>query len=511
MQSPLITKPVSQGHAGEHGVTMVFVAVAMVAIIAMAALSIDVITLYLAREEAQRSADQAALAAARILSMSGITGDPSNGTGNWGVICGPNGVATHAAQAMVAQNTVGRAVPATINVTYAAGASGAITSSTDCQTLAGSNSAFGVNPMVTVQLTRASLPTFFSRIWGNSGNSVSASATAEAFNPSNSATAGNQSTGTITPVQPRCIKPWVVANQDPWHPAPAGGGAPHCNETGGPGPCSKIVDTSSGATSGHIIHPGITTGGTGANGIIGETFWLVADCRFNQSGCNLRVKATTPVQPQANLSNGSPNIQAPPNLLYVPNQVQSAAALGVPSCSTDSDYEEAIGGCDQATNYSCGVQNANTVDLSINPDIDTGNGVQCLTHQNGSGDVSNPTGQDYFNAGTIAPPTAYPFQILAGSSNPMVTAGLPAGTPVTSSTSIVSLPIYDETAVTLTQNTQTTVTFVGFLQVFINAVDQKGNINVTVLNVAGCGNGVTTPGNAVSGTSPVPIRLITPP
>ena len=49
----------------EHGITMVLVALAMVAIIAMAALSIDVITLYLAREEAQRAADAAALAGAR--------------------------------------------------------------------------------------------------------------------------------------------------------------------------------------------------------------------------------------------------------------------------------------------------------------------------------------------------------------------------------------------------------------------------------------------------------------
>jgi Flp pilus assembly protein TadG len=507
MRRPLNTKPLLCQHTGERGVTMVFVALAMVAIIAMAALTIDVITLYLAREEAQRSADQAALAAARILSVSGITGDPLDGTGNWGAICGPNGVATHAAQSIVAQNTVGRVVPGTINVTYSAGVSGAITSSTDCQSLGGANSAFGVNPMVTVQLTRASLPTFFSRIWGNSGNSVSATATAEAFNPSKSGTVGNQASGTITPVQPRCVKPWVVANQDPWWPAPVGGN--YCNQAALPGSCSKIVQT----TTGQIIHPGITADGTGqgTSGIIGETFWLVADCRFNQSGCNLRVKAGAPVQPEANLSNGSPNIQGPPNLLYVPNQVPSAAALGVPSCSIDSDYEEAIGGCDQATNYSCGVQNANTVDLRINPDIDTGNGVQCLTHQNGSGNVSNPSGQDYFNAGTIAPPTAYPFQILAGSSNRMVAAGLPAGTPITSSTSIVSLPIYDETAVTLTQNAQTTVTFVGFLQVFINAVDQKGNINVTVLNVAGCGNGATTPGNPVSGTSPVPIRLITPP
>jgi uncharacterized membrane protein len=49
----------------ERGITMVLVAMALVAIVAMAALSIDVVTLYLAREEAQRSADAAALGAAR--------------------------------------------------------------------------------------------------------------------------------------------------------------------------------------------------------------------------------------------------------------------------------------------------------------------------------------------------------------------------------------------------------------------------------------------------------------
>ncbi len=52
----------------ERGVTMVLVAMAIVAIMAMAALSIDVVTLYLANAESQRSANTAALAAARILS-----------------------------------------------------------------------------------------------------------------------------------------------------------------------------------------------------------------------------------------------------------------------------------------------------------------------------------------------------------------------------------------------------------------------------------------------------------
>ena len=191
-------------HHAERGITMVLVAIAMVAIIAMAALSIDVITLYLAREEAQRSADAAALAAARVISLSGITGtaNPAADPASWTKICGAAGAATQTAQAVAIQNSVGSSA-GTSTVTYAAGGS----SSTDCSTLP---AAFGVNPMVTVQVTRASLPTFFSRIWGNTANSVSATATAEAFNPSYSLTYSNSGgpPTSITPVEPRCVKPY---------------------------------------------------------------------------------------------------------------------------------------------------------------------------------------------------------------------------------------------------------------------------------------------------------------
>jgi hypothetical protein len=55
------------------------------------------------------------------------------------------------------------------------------------------------------------------------------------------------------------------------------------------------------------------------------------------------------------------------------------------------------------------------------------------------------------------------------------------------------------------------VNIVGFLQVFINGIDAGGNINVTVLNVAGCSNTATTSTPTVSGSSPVPVRLITAP
>src|SRR5579864_420692 len=95
---------------GERGITMILVAIAMVAIIAMAALSIDVVTLYLAKQEAQRSADAAALAAARVISMSGITGTATTDTDPpyWQAICGGNtGIATKAATAVGTQNSVG--------------------------------------------------------------------------------------------------------------------------------------------------------------------------------------------------------------------------------------------------------------------------------------------------------------------------------------------------------------------------------------------------------------------
>src|ERR1700723_3264552 len=117
MRPPAI--PRTDARCQERGVTMVLVAIAMVAIIAMAALSIDVVTLYLAREEAQRSADAAALAAARVISLSGITSDPHDSDSTWGEICSPSGSATQTAQAVATQSAVGGAA-GTVTVTYTA-------------------------------------------------------------------------------------------------------------------------------------------------------------------------------------------------------------------------------------------------------------------------------------------------------------------------------------------------------------------------------------------------------
>src|ERR1700722_74509 len=95
-------------HSDERGVTIALVALSMFAIIAMAGLSIDIGTLYEASAEAQRAADAGALAAARFISMSGVTGDTSFHIPSWSAVCGGNASPASTAAIAVAQlNMVG--------------------------------------------------------------------------------------------------------------------------------------------------------------------------------------------------------------------------------------------------------------------------------------------------------------------------------------------------------------------------------------------------------------------
>jgi hypothetical protein len=484
MKPPIISRHIRQQvrrqlaahRQGERGVTMALVAAAMVAIMAMAALSIDAVTLYLANAEAQRSADSAALSAARVISLSGITGTASTGTQGtyWQQICGGStSLATQTAQAVATQNTVGGAT-ATVTTTYSVGTG---TPNADCSTL---SSGFAINPLVQVKVQRANLPTFFARIWGRTGSSVSATAVAEAFNSSNS---GSVVANGIVPVQPRCVKPWIVPNFDPLNPSSA------CTNA----TCNTLAST----TDGSITHPGISLGGSGGSGVIGEQFVLIPDCKMGGT-CALR-NAPSPVVNRG----ASGSAPGPPNLEYLPGQV-SQSSTAVPSDGTDacsdvtSNYAQAIAGCDQSTVYQCGVASGNTVDLSENPrQGDTANGVQCLIHQGTLG-LGAASGQDTLDD------TNYPFQIKAGDNNPLKISG----NVITSSNSVVTVPIYDNTNNVIKPNGTSPVTIVGFLQVFINGVDGNGNVKVTVLNVTGCSNSATNP---IFGSSPVPVRLITPP
>src|ERR1700746_593296 len=95
---------------GERGVTILIVAVAMIAMLAMLALAIDVVSLYAAEGDAQRTADAAALAGAKVFVTSGFTsgqlGDPASGAAQSLVCNGSTGLAELEAQAVGNQNPV---------------------------------------------------------------------------------------------------------------------------------------------------------------------------------------------------------------------------------------------------------------------------------------------------------------------------------------------------------------------------------------------------------------------
>jgi len=474
MLSPLIRRARktrtanNDARSNERGVTIALVALSMVGIIGMAALSIDVGSLYQAKAEAQRAADAGALTAARLISISGATGDPNNTTASsWAATCGTSGTATLAAKAVAqTQWNFVSGVVATITVGYGPGGA-----ASDCSSLATPGSAFSVNPTVTVSVQNPKVPTFFAHVFGlfNSNwnaTSVSATATAEVYNPSGSALLANG----MVPVQPRCVKPWVIPNIDPQH---AG---------------NTFV-----STAGAITNPGIFGSN---NGVIDETFTIAADCVPGATGCQV-VGTSMYDNPPIYNSTKLPAIDQP-DVEYVPALVQNPSSA-VPNGATADDYQEAIAGCDQTTVYACGTALGAQVDLTENPVNPAGAG----------GDT--PAGVAYLTNSTVGAdtllPATYPFQITVGAGNPLAGQGVTGL--ITASNSIVTIPIYDNSTLPTLTPPQPQITILGFLQVFINTVNADGSLNVTVMNVSGCSNAAGTQG--VNGSSPVPIRLITPP
>ncbi|MFZ1930973.1 MAG: hypothetical protein WAU50_17665, partial [Candidatus Sulfotelmatobacter sp.] len=241
-------------------------------------------------------------------------------------------------------------------------------------------------------------------------------------------------------------------------------------------------------SEGTIANSGVKQLGAG---VIGESFTLTADCIHGRSNC---IGGNMRTSPAPTVVGGE--------LEYVPAAVQGTP-IAVPACAVGS-FQAAIAGCDQSTAYTCGTPStttgATTINLDENPvnpssDAgDTGTAVQCLINQ--------ANGQDSLDTSN------FPFQIKAGAGSPLAQSKVVSSNDIiTTSNSIVTLPIYDGTALGAPPNPA--VTIVGFLQVFINDIDGNGHPNVTVLNVVGCSSNAGNP--PLYGTSPVPVRLITPP
>ncbi len=451
------------GRRGERGQTIILVAISLISLLAMAALAIDVVTLYVARTEIQRAADAAALAGAKAMADSGITtlptSDPQFSSGAVQLLA--QSMATSAIAAVLAtpNNQVSGFTVAPGSPTF---------------NFSTSPGAAPINnPHVTVTLQQTGLPTFFAHIWGTRTATASATATAEAYNPANTG-AGNN----FAPIAPRSVKPWLVANLDPKQ-------APN-----------TFVNAASGAVEANAV---------------GEQFDLTPDCsNAHRHHCHL-----------ANLKlQTSPS---PATVQYVPAPPSGNPANVCPTvCGGGSQYEQTIECADanQYTYFQCGTSN-NGTSISwwdgVNPGgaanpptgtggtNDSGDGTQCLIHATAAG---SGQGQD-----ALSNPNAWasgPFQILGQSGNP-----------VTTSSSIVTIPLIDATTPLPSAFPGAPVTIVGFLQAFINGVEPGvlgstdnvgGDINITVLNVVGCNpNANGTPVVGGSGASAIPVRLITPP
>ncbi len=159
---------ISRKQSQERGQTIALVALTIVTLLAMAALAIDVVTLYVAKGEVQRAADAAALVAAKAFVDSGVTSDPANTS----LQTLAENMATAGITAILPQNRVAGAAPVLV---------GTPTFCFNCPAYP-----YPGNPQVTVTLQRTGLPIFFARIWRSAAATVTASAKAEAYNPAKS-------------------------------------------------------------------------------------------------------------------------------------------------------------------------------------------------------------------------------------------------------------------------------------------------------------------------------------
>lgn len=435
---------------GQEGQTLVLVAISLFALIAMAALAIDLTTLYVARGEMQHAADAAALAGAKAFVDSGVTTSNVNDP-NYANLQGlATNIGTQTINALLAQNKVGGVPPLLVG-----------SPAFDFTTHPG-------NPQVTVTLQRTDVPTFFARIFGPRLVTVGASATAEAYNPSEPP---GGTTG-MPPVAPSCVKPWLIPNADP-HNTP-----------------DPFIDEDTG----EIKHPGIAPAG-----VIGEEILLKDPCIGLCGSLGVPLTATAP------------------NLLaYLPAQLTAASNGSCPSCAGGSEYEQSSSCCDAGspTEYACGNTGPGLAFNLVGGLIgNTISSVECLIGASGAGPAA---GQDEIGLGTSAQGPANTFgNFLDSNGNDPIEIragnGPHAGQLVTTSPSIVTLPIYGVKGLSGVLSL-VTVHIVGYMQAFVEQSPSGGNgeIEIYVLNISGCGPNVNPALTPISGggASPVPVRLI---
>jgi Putative Flp pilus-assembly TadE/G-like len=411
---------------GERGVSFLLVVAGMFAILAMAALAVDVVIIYTARSEAQKAADAAALAGAKVFVNSGITSGSALAN-----ICGGGTDASNMLAGAAAQsNNVMGIAAAVTNVTC--------------------NLADLRNPRITVTVSRNDLPTFFGRIFGRQVASVSATATAEAFNNS----------GGTTQVNIGSVKPWLVPNCDP--------GAALDPLTGCAPPANYYFDPAN-------------------------------NYALNNPAAYMGLQRNFNPYPD---TNGPYFVIDPMNQAPQPMLCPSFSVAGCPASVGSGGYLDDIA-CANQNSLQCG----STVQVSLlnnNPATraTTVNGAQCLMHTAIAGN------QDTFS---VAGP---PVVITGGTANLNASFRNVANISRSDSVVNLPVFEWQGAANTPCPggNCTGTETVVGFLQVGINDVvtagPNQGRFSGVILNAVGCNPASTGNGITAGALTPVPVRLV---
>ena len=326
---------------------------------------------------------------------------------------------------------------------------------------------------VTVQRTAASqaagfadpVPTFFGKALGVAEVDIAAVATAEAYKPG----AGDP------PVCVGCIKPWIMPNCDP-----------NNDRVADPDPNNPPPN--------YFCPPG-------------------TDQYIDDSGAIINEEYV--IGQMVTLKFGQPQDAPAPSQFY-PIQIPPGTTPEIcPACAQNPGGSEGPGAALYRHNIACCNTNHFVCGQDVPIEQETGNmvgptgqGVQCLIHQ-GPG---NQGGQDeiVFDANG--------YHVEMGANNPMVQLGLMSiGDTTDTSSSFVTIPLYDGHVLCPGGSCGTTVRIVGFLEVFIIEVGQPQNTVVSyITGISGCGSGGSSANCDDSDTSDtvgtggqlVPVRLI---
>lgn len=435
----------------QGGATLVMVAAGLGVLLGMSALSIDLTAMYVTRNEAQRAADAGALAGATVFVDVGCT------VASGGCVKGGPQEAPARQQAIAAasQNPVGGQAPTAGNP------------SADPPIIPTVEVDFSYptpeEPQITVTVHRDTahgnaMATYFAKALGISAVDISASAKAEAFNP----------TGSDIPIGVQCLRPFLVPNCDPVHADPADPANlnPACDTTAG-----YFIDPTTRA----IVHPGdYEPSNPKTSGVFGMPWTLHTD--------------------------------AGPSEWYL---------IKFEPSSSGSDLRTYISTCAPKT-ISCGSKLDTLVGAKAGP---VAQGVNELIHADkaclsGQDTICAPD-----PSSNLAPSGAScatrPFPITGGTNNPIL--GVRGKVYAGPSDSVITAAIYDGSDL---GSGGTNIAILGYMQLFITrTIGDKGSpctgvgkdVEVVILNISTCGASSGSSGSGppiTSAGSPIPIRLI---